>query len=97
MVKSSKFIEVGNIGNEEKSISCGLFRLRLSSGLSRYELSKMTGIDEISLASYENAIKAIPASDLYIISIALGFNVDDLYGVDYLCDSNAQNFLGLAN
>jgi len=65
--------------HEEKIIAERLLNTRIKLGISRYNLARTVGIDESELVKYENAIEAIPASTLLMISVAMGLDFEYFY------------------
>jgi transcriptional regulator with XRE-family HTH domain len=64
------------VDQEEKNIAERLCRLRNRLGIERDQLALAIGIREADLFAFENAVEAIPASTLAMISAVIGIDID---------------------
>ena len=67
------------ISTQDRVIASRLMLARAKMELKRCELANLSGVSEENIASYENAKQVVPASDLFMLSIAMGIGIEYFY------------------
>ena len=67
------------ISAEDRVIASRLMLARARMELKRGELANLSGVSEENIAAYENATQVVPASDLFMLSIAMGISIEYFY------------------
>lgn len=65
--------------NNEMKIALKLLHLRQDNNLSSENLAQIIGISQKELSKYESAEENIPASILYLVSLAFDINIEYFY------------------
>jgi transcriptional regulator with XRE-family HTH domain len=64
------------VDQEERNIAERLLRLRTRLGIERDQLALAIGLQEADIFAFENAVDAIPASTLAMISAVVGIDIN---------------------
>lgn len=67
------------ISTQDRVIASRLMLARTKMELKRGELANLSGVSEENIAAYENATQVVPASDLFMLSIAMGIGIEYFY------------------
>ena len=67
------------ISQEDRVIASRLFKLRTNMGIKRRDLAVMAGLAESDIYSFESGQQEVPASDLFLLAVALGVSINYFY------------------
>lgn len=78
------------ITDADKIIASKLFRLRTNMGIKLQDLAVISGIKAADIHDFETAQKEVPASDLFMLSMALGIKINYFYDDESVYSVNSS-------